>query len=258
MIAVFRFPVLALGLAILLAGCLPPVSSPADEEKEPFFRKGKELANATDFPAATEAFEKALEINPHNALAHYELGLLCEKDDQAAAMFHFAKFLKLRPTASQAERARERFAACRQVLAQSAALSMPPNLQATQRELERLTVENRDLKTQIETWKKWYGAQQRSGGTAPQPLATLPNPPPTRTPSPPTLNTTPTPTRTPPPAPIRAPPMPERKLHTVRRGETPAAIARKYGVSLNALMEANRNLDPRRMRVGQSVVVPPK
>jgi len=257
MIAVIRFPALTLILAVVLAGCLPPISSPSDEEKEPFFRKGKELVNTTDFPGATDAFEKALEINPHNALAHYELGLLCEKDDQAAAMYHFAKFLKLRPTVPQAERARERLAACRQVLAQSAALSMTPNIQATQRELERLTVENRDLKLQIEAWKKWYGTQQRSGGTSPQSLPTPTNPPLTRSPAT-TLTNPPAPTRIPQPEPVVRPPMPERKLHTVRGGETPAAIARNYGVSLNALLEANPTLDPRRMRVGQSVTIPAK
>ena len=267
MIAVFRCSALALALAGLLAGCLPPVSDPAGEEREPFFRKGKELVNTTDFPAATEAFEKALEINPHNALAHYELGLLCERDDQAAAIFHFAKFIKLRPNAPQAERAKERLSACRQMLAQSAALSMTPNIQATQKELERLTVENRDLKIQIEAWKKWYGAQQRPGGAVPQiPPATTPaNPPsphtsaqattPAVTPST-TAGTASNPTPAPEPVPL--PPMPERRTHVVRQGETPAAIARKYGVSINALMEANPNLSPRRMRAGQSVTIPPK
>ena len=52
--------------------------------------------------------------------------------------------------------------------------------------------------------------------------------------------------------------MPERKTHIVRQGETPAAIARKYGVSLNDLLEANPTLSPRRMRAGQSVTIPPR
>jgi LysM repeat protein len=42
----------------------------------------------------------------------------------------------------------------------------------------------------------------------------------------------------------------------VRSGETPTSIARQYGVSLNAFLQANPRLDPRRMRAGDSVVIP--
>lgn len=256
---------MALVLAGMLAGCLPPTSTPENEEREPFFRKGKELAKATDFVGATEAFEKALEINPHNALAHYELGLLCERDDQAAAMFHFAKFIKLRPKAPQAERANERLAACRQILAQNAAMSMTPNIMANQKELERLTIENRDLKAQLEQWKKWYVSSKTSTSPVTQPPpgvsvesvkpSPAPRTPPTPTPGTVTTNTKPITSLPPEPAP--APPI-ELQTHMVRSGETPASIARRYGVGVNALLEANPRVNPRRMRAGQILTIPPR
>lgn len=44
--------------------------------------------------------------------------------------------------------------------------------------------------------------------------------------------------------------------HRVRRGETLSHIAKRYGVSVAALRTANGGMDPRRMRVGQTVRVP--
>ena len=44
--------------------------------------------------------------------------------------------------------------------------------------------------------------------------------------------------------------------HRVARGETLSHIAKRYGTTVSALRSANRNLDPRRMRVGQAVRVP--
>ena len=46
------------------------------------------------------------------------------------------------------------------------------------------------------------------------------------------------------------------RKHTIQAGDTPAAIARRYGVKLDALMSANPGLDPRKLRVGQTVNIP--
>jgi LysM repeat protein len=46
------------------------------------------------------------------------------------------------------------------------------------------------------------------------------------------------------------------KVHTVQAGETLAAIARKYGVRLNSLLSANPGIEPRHMRVGQTLNIP--
>jgi len=46
------------------------------------------------------------------------------------------------------------------------------------------------------------------------------------------------------------------RTHTVAAGETAVRIARRYGVSLDALLAANPGLEPRRMRVGQVLNIP--
>ena len=48
------------------------------------------------------------------------------------------------------------------------------------------------------------------------------------------------------------------KKHAVKAGETPATIAKHYGVTLKQLMTANPNLDARRMKVGMELNIPVK
>ncbi|HPC82775.1 MAG TPA: LysM peptidoglycan-binding domain-containing protein [Thermoanaerobaculaceae bacterium] len=45
-------------------------------------------------------------------------------------------------------------------------------------------------------------------------------------------------------------------LHVVRKGDTPSAIARRYGSTVEAIVAANRLRNPRALRVGQTLVVP--
>lgn len=44
--------------------------------------------------------------------------------------------------------------------------------------------------------------------------------------------------------------------HVVRRGETLGVIARRYGVSVGSIEAANRGVHPRRLAIGQSLVIP--
>lgn len=44
--------------------------------------------------------------------------------------------------------------------------------------------------------------------------------------------------------------------HTVASGDTFSRIASRYGVSLGAIMEANPEVDPRRLQIGQQIVIP--
>jgi membrane-bound lytic murein transglycosylase D len=45
-------------------------------------------------------------------------------------------------------------------------------------------------------------------------------------------------------------------MHTVTRGQTLGHIAARYGTSVTALRAANGNVNPRRLRIGQQLVVP--
>lgn len=44
--------------------------------------------------------------------------------------------------------------------------------------------------------------------------------------------------------------------HVVRRGETLSEISRRYGVSVRLLQTANGNVHPRRLRIGQRLIIP--
>jgi serine-type D-Ala-D-Ala carboxypeptidase/endopeptidase (penicillin-binding protein 4) len=78
--------------------------------------------------------------------------------------------------------------------------------------------------------------------------APTPEPVPTAEPAP-----VPTPTR---PTPTAAPAAPRTRTHTVAKGENLTVIARRYGVTLNALVAANPRMSPRRLMPGVKLTVP--
>src|SRR5438876_11079874 len=95
---------------LVLSGCVPSGQSQLEEEKEAHYLEGKNRVNSLDYKGAIESFEKALEVNPRSASAHFELALLYEKKnpDYAAAIYHFDRFLQLRPKSEYAQVVKER------------------------------------------------------------------------------------------------------------------------------------------------------
>ena len=69
----------------------------------------------------------------------------------------------------------------------------------------------------------------------------------TFTPVPATPSNTATPTVTPTPV-----------IYTIVKGDTLLVIARQFGVSVSAIQSANGIDDPRRLRIGQELIIPPK
>lgn len=95
--------------------------------------------------------------------------------------------------------------------------------------------------------------------------------PPPAEPTPPTLTDTGLPpvvdTNLPPPptnvvvppqveAPPPPPPQPAVQEYVVQKGDTFDSIGRKYGVSWKAIQEANPNVNPTRLQIGQKIVIP--
>ncbi len=250
-------------LCLGLWGCLPATGSRTDEENEPYFQRGKALAGSLDYTGAIYAYEKALEVNPHNARAHFELGLLYQRNDTdlPAAIFHFNRFLQLRPDSDQADTVRQRINACKQDLARAIAISLAPVTQAMQRDLEhalaentRLTAENQELRRQVAAWTAYYarfpsGVPQPTNAAPAESSALRAAPPPeqARTPAAPAR-----PARESRPAVTTT-----TRSYTVQRGESLYTIARKHGVKLSALQAANPGVDPRRLRAGQNLTIPP-
>jgi LysM repeat protein len=242
----------ALMTVLLLAslnGCGPSSQSELDEEKEPHFIAGRNSINSMDYRGAIEEFEKALEVNPHNGKAHFQLGWLYEEKepDPATAIYHYERFLKLRPNSENAEVVRQRITNCKQDLAKTVLpLPITPGMQ---RQIDQVLDENKRLKEENERWKAYVGGRSVPP-TNPSFSATAQS----RTPVPPTpAPTNPTPASG--NSGTRQFPTVSR-IHTVQAGETAAAIARRYGIKLDSLMSANPGLEPKRMRVGQTLNIP--
>ena len=242
---------LLLLLCLGFSGCFPPTEGKVDESKNPYFLEGKARVSARDYKGAIEAFEKALEVNAHSALAHYELGVLYEQhseqmeSDYINAMFHYQQVLRLRPAGHYPhDNARVRIASCKQELVK--AESLAPVYYAMERELHKLRDENQLLRKQLEA-----AQGSRAPAVTQQTATSSASDPPARAnagSAPPAVATERV-TPLPPASPAR--------LHVVKDGETPYSIARRYRVSVDALLRANPSLNPRHMRRGQTLKLPP-
>lgn len=251
-----------LGCCLLLGGCLPDSDAPVDEQKDPHYLAGRSRVTSMDYPGAIESFEKALEANPRSASAHFELGCLLEvkKSDFAGAIYHYELFLKLRPRDDKAEGLRQRIITCKQELAST--VSLGPMNQQVQRELEKLSAENLRLTKQVETLTaQLTQAGQKLAPTVKTNSVALISPPST-----PATNRLVSLQKTPAAtsggitnnAVSSGSAASSSQTHTVKSGDTPASIARKYGVALAPLMSANPGLDPKKLKIGQVITVPAK
>jgi tetratricopeptide (TPR) repeat protein len=250
--------VFAVWIGITLSGCLPSGQNQSEEEKEPHFVLGKSRINAMDYRGAIQAFEESLEVNPHSAAAHFELGWLYDEkeSDPAAAIFHYQQYLKLSPDAGITEVIKQRIESCKQQLA--ADVLPLPSTPAAQKQINQLIEQNQQLQDEVNKWRAYYTSQ----------LATKNQASPTRGPD--VAQTAANPV-SPPPAQTAAAPAsqpggdrPARstatkattRTHLVVAGETAVRIARRYGISLAALLAANPGLEPPRMRAGQVLNIP--
>jgi LysM repeat protein len=243
---------LAVLLLMSLSGCLPSSRSQMDEEKESHFLAGKSYVNSMDFKGAIEEFEKAVKANPDSASAHFELGWLYEQKepDPAAAIYHYEQFLKLRPDYANPAAVRDRINNCKQDLAKTVLpLPITPGMQ---HEFEQLAAENKRLREELEKWKAYASRMQMPSNTQAQTIV------PTRigTSSSTVLPMNPGQTTTSPGTnPVSRPA--STRSYQVQAGDTPFSIARKTGVKLETLLAANPGLDPKKLRVGQTLNLPP-
>ena len=257
----FRFTFAVL-LCAVVGGCMPQGQSQLDDEKEPHFIEGKRAVNSMDWGGAIDEFEKAVEANPRNASAHFELGWLYEEKepDPAAAIYHYQQFLKLRPTADTAEAVRQRITNCKQDLAK--AVLPLPSAPGVQHDLEQLIQENKQLRAELDQWRAWYKAQQTNH---PTPQAGISQPVVQATQEVLPAQIAQTPQSNPRAAVSNSNYVPHvsvpshhagMRTYIVQPRDTLASISRKFNVKLDSLAAANPGIDPRRLRAGQTVNIP--
>ncbi len=212
---------------------------------------GCNLVRGLDYKGAIGQFEKALEVNPRSSAAHFELGLIYGEQikDYAAAIYHLQQHLKLRPTSEYADRINGLVRTYKTELFKSEFVA-PMNV-GLQRDLERLTTENTSLKRQIELLQAQLGVRQvLATNAAPQPALRSPGAgADNRT----ALNNTQPASSV---RPTPAGPTPRARNYTVKSGDTITSIAKDCGVKINSLLQANPGIDPRRLKVGQTLAVP--
>lgn len=248
---------LAVLLLAGLTGCFPNGQSQMDDEKEPHFIEGKRAVNSMDYNGAIDEFEKAVEANPRNASAHFELGWLYEEKepDPAAAIYHYQQFLKLRPNADTAEAVKQRIVNCKQDLAK-AVLPLPSS-PGVQHDLEQLVEENKQLRAEVDQWRAYFKAQQAQTNRPPsEAVAVAPS-------SPASEPVEVQPAASNPPASNRISNVHvsphsygSARTYIVQSGDTLAAISRKFNVKLDSLAAANPGINAKKLRVGQSVNIP--
>jgi tetratricopeptide (TPR) repeat protein len=248
-------------------GCSPLGERGRDEEKDPNYLTGKNRVAALDHLGAIDAFERALAADPRSAAAHLELGLIHQQylaTNWARAIYHFEKYLELRPKANNADLIRQRIAQCKLELAKEVPFAAVN--QQMQRELEkmdRLNRENADLRQQVEQLKAQLAQRpgSASGGVTALNPTSLPGTRPlvsaqaASNPGAQFAQAVDRPASLDPARDItRA--SATTKTHVVKNGEWPYSIARTYGIKVADLLSANPGMDPRRLRPGQALVIP--
>jgi tetratricopeptide (TPR) repeat protein len=247
-----RFLLLLLCLAF--AGCRPGATGPGDEQKDPYFLAGKNRLQERNYQGAIDMFEKALDVNPRSASAHFELGILYEQqqNDYAAALYHYQRAVTLRPEMLSADLARQRIQECKRELAKT--VVQTPTMETMQRNLDNLRAENQRLTNQLQAWQNYYAGR----GVVPTNVVQTPaNASPRASPAVSATQTEMASNTKVDPPPRATSPMTSNRTHIISAGDTPAGIARKYNVKLSALLSANPSMDPRRLRPGTSLVIPP-
>ena len=146
------------------AGCSPRTTRMDQrDETNPMIRKAIELKKFGDEDAAIALFKKALDSQPTPAIAHLELAFLLDKPtrDYVRAVFHYQRYLELRPETDKKEMIEERvrmaklsFASTlipQQAEGAQRMMAMEKENSALRMENEYLRNEMRDMRVRIDT-----------------------------------------------------------------------------------------------------------
>lgn len=175
-------PVLVGLLALWLGGCDDTERlSYASELDEPNYREGQSLLKAGRRQEALTAFLKVIDKRRDDAPeSHLEVGLLYAQHitDPISAIYHFRKYLALRPNSPQAPLVRQRIDAAIREFART--LPAQPLDNQTQRvdlvaTLDRLKQENESLKQQLAEARAAQDVVAGSGDGAGTSVGTAPD-----------------------------------------------------------------------------------
>lgn len=286
--AAFLLVLLVITGVLVLPGCRPNDSLPfAAEVDEPHYRRGTQLLRSGRTQEALDAFLKVVERRGGDAPeSHLECGILYLQHikDPVAAIYHFRKYLALRPNSPQASRTRELIDTATKEFART--LPARPyegqvRMLDMMESVERLQKENFQLKTQVAQMRGLPAPAQPPGGFGPAAAvpSTEPEPDPEVAPEPdpepaPAV-AAPAPATRPPAgaavATVRPPanspagvttPATSGRVHTVQKGDSLFSISRQYygnGGRVNDIVAANRGVLSDRnspLKIGTALKLP--
>lgn len=223
-------------LLLLLAGCGDNGSwRDSRDERDPTLLRARAAKNSQDFAKALELYNETLEHRPRLASAHLEVGMLYEKkEDYVRALYHYQRYLELRPAAQKNKLVEDMIRVAKVCFA----ASLPSRPPGAIEEIALLKKENASLRTQLRKYA---------------PPGTLP----------PEFVDPATATNTPkvPAAPQPAAAQPPVRTYIVQPGDTLASIANREYKDRNKakkIFEANRDTlaSPQSIKVGQTLIIP--
>lgn len=241
--------IIPLCIAVLaLAGCdKKGLTSEQKEEQEPLVKSGQSFVEQKQWDSAEDAFKKAIEKDGTLATPHLQLALIYAQfiPNYIHSIYHFDRYLELRPESEKAEFIREQrnkvqVAYAKQIIISSA------DVKQLQAQAQALSQENTTLKRQLQEAKAAAAAAAQPPRET-TPVAVVETPQPT-TPS--TAGTGPRPTAS-----------NKYQIYHVAAGDTLSKIATKfYGDSSlwDIVYDANKDTinNPGSLRVGQTLVIP--
>ncbi len=279
-----------------LTGCQPNENLPfASEVDEPHYRRGTQLLRGGRSQEALEAFLKVIEKRGGDAPeSHLECGILYLQHlkDPVAAIYHFRKYLALRPTSPQAARTRELIDTATKEFARTLPAA-PFEGQVEKLDLmetvERLQKENYQLKEQIAQMRglpvparaaafpSRPAAEPTATANDPAPAEAAPAEEPEVEPAVPVANARSAVPAAPVPGPVAAParasnaaasqvaapaPAVAGRTHTVQKGDSLYSISRQYygtGGKVEEIVAANRGVLQDRstpLKIGMQLKLP--
>ena len=214
-------------------------SSDAREERDPLVKTGQAYMEQELWDEAEQAFKEALDDDPMMARPHLDLALIYQQynPNYVHAIYHYDRYLELRPQSEKAEFINEQKVKLQQAVANNI-IKESPQVKQVLDELERLRKENASLRTQL--------ADVSATAKTTSAVSAEPSSPATTTQG---------------EAESSQQATASHQIYHVVAGDTLTKIAAKfYGDSADwdVLYEANRDTlpSPGDLRVGQTLVIP--
>lgn len=231
-------------MLVTLAGCGIDSARDQRDERDPLLRRAQSRKNANDVEGAIEAYQRALDKKPQLALAHLQLGILFDqnREDYVRAIYHYERYLEMRPQSEKAELVRDLAGQARIDFA----ASLPDKPSEAIRAIALLKEENAALRDQVDRLTDARASRPSPVVATPQPAAVAAQ----------------SVRSAPPPVVASAVPSPAASTYVVKSGDTLSKISGKmYGDSKKwqKIYDANRSAlpgGPGSVKVGQTLIIP--